>query len=209
MGLSADGALAPRLTPDGYSDSPPTGKSDSDRSLTTSHEYVKRRASEMVTRTFLAHPEAVYAIPPRLDDGAAHVTGLSCPDCGGVLKVETEGRDAVLVFECRIGHTFDVPELLAGKEERLEEHLWAANTLLEELAELLTDLTQENGHGEPTAAIRAFRERAGRAKGNAAALRVVIRESRPVDLAPADPGKSAWGDPRAGGVAPGAGPTDP
>ena len=165
-------------------------------------------AIEKLTRTLLADQGGVYAIPPRLDDGAAHVTGLSCPDCGGVLKVETQGRDATLVFECRIGHTFDVPELLAAKEERLEEHLWAANTLLEELAELLTDLTQlGDGDRQDAGAVRAFRERAGRAKGNAAAVRRVIRESRPVDLAPADPGKRGRGDARAEGLEPGGGPS--
>jgi hypothetical protein len=124
-----------------------------------------------------------------------------------VLQVETEGRDAILVFECRIGHTFDVPELLAAKEERLEEHLWAANTLLQELAALLTDLAQHGEeHGEPAAAVRAFVERAVRAKSTAGALRAVIREGRPVDLSPADPGKSSGGDPRAEGIEPGGGP---
>jgi hypothetical protein len=150
----------------------------------------------------------VYAIPPRLEDGTAHVTGLSCPDCGGVVQVETEGRDATLVFECRIGHSFDVPELLAAKEERLEEHLWAANTLLEELAALLADLAQHgDDHGEPAAAVLAFRERAIRARSTAVGLRAVIRDSHPVDLAPLDPGKKVSGDPRAEGIEPGGGPS--
>jgi hypothetical protein len=196
---SAGGALAPRATPQ------VAGCRVSPLPLTVSIFGPPRRSRAR----FLLLGKPVYAIPPRLDDGTTHVTGLSCPDCGGVLKVETEGRDATLVFECRIGHTFDVPELLAGKAERLEEHLWAANTLLEELAELLTDLAQGDGRGEPIAAVRAFRERAGRAKGNAVALRVVIQESRPVDLTPADPGKSLWGAPRAEGVEPGAGPNGP
>jgi hypothetical protein len=150
----------------------------------------------------------MYAIPPRLEDGTAHVSGVSCPDCGGVLQVETEGRDATLVFECRIGHTYDVPELLAAKEDRLEEHLWAANTLLEELVQLLTDLAQHgDAHGEPAGAARAFRERASRARSSAVVLRTVIRDTRPVDLAPTDPGKRAGGDPRAEGIEPGGGPS--
>lgn len=141
-----------------------------------------------------------------MGDGTQHVTGVSCPDCGGVLKVYSEGRDATLIFECRIGHTFDTPELLVGKEERLEEHLWAASTLLEELAQLLTDLAQHgNDHGAPAAAVRAFRERAARAKDNAGALHTVIVNSRPIDLAPADPGKDAAGA-RAEGIEPGGGP---
>jgi hypothetical protein len=160
-----------------------------------------------VPRTVLALRRGVYAIPPRLVDETPQVTGISCPDCGGVLEVQMEGRDATLVFACRIGHTLDVAELLIAKEERLEEHLWAADTILEELVALLGDLAEHGvAHGQPAGSIRAFRERAGRAKANALALRVVIQDNRPVDLAPADPGKRAPGDPRAEGIEPGPGP---
>jgi hypothetical protein len=137
----------------------------------------------------------MHALPPRLEAGGSQVTGVSCPECGGVLMVQTEGRDATLVFECRIGHTLDVPELLAAKEERLEDHMWAANTLLHELVALLEDLAASGpDHGELAASIRAYRERAARARVNAASLRGVITACRPVDLAAADPGRNGDGD---------------
>jgi hypothetical protein len=137
----------------------------------------------------------VYALPPRLEPGVFQVTGISCPDCGGVLMVRTEGRDASLLFECRIGNTLDVPELLAAKEERLEEHLWAAHTTLRELTQLLDDLVVGGAeHGETPAAIRAYRERAARVRVNTASLREVIRACRPVNLAPAEPGTEGVGD---------------
>jgi hypothetical protein len=149
----------------------------------------------------------MYAIPPGLQAGGSQVTGVSCPDCRGVLNVQVEGREATLVFECRIGHTFDVSELVAAKEERLEEYLWAANTVLEELTVLLSELAEVGpDHGEPLSAARAYEERAVRARRSAAALRAFIRDTRPVDLAPEDPGKSRDGGRRASGIEPGAGP---
>jgi hypothetical protein len=147
-----------------------------------------------VARTILADRPTVYALPPRLEQGTFQVTGISCPDCGGVLMVRTEGRDATLVFECRIGNTLDVPEVLAAKEERLEEHLWAAHTTLEELTQLLQDLVVGGAeHGETPAAIQAYRERAARARINSTSLREVIRACRPVNLAPAEPGTAGAG----------------
>src|SRR5215470_4596576 len=98
----------------------------------------------------------MYALPPRLDPNVLQVTGISCPDCGGVLMVRTEGRDATLTFQCRIGHTLDIPELLAAKEERIEESLWNVHVTLEELIALLQDLAVRGPeHGETAASVRA------------------------------------------------------
>jgi hypothetical protein len=145
----------------------------------------------------------VYAIPPNLQDVHPLVTGVSCPECGGVLQVGTEGRDSTLVFECRIGHTFDVPELLAAKEECLEKLLWGAYTMHEELIQLLDDLTEHAvSHDAPASMVRAFRLRAARAKDLAQALRSLIEDNRPIDLAPADPAKRSGSDSRAEGIEP-------
>jgi hypothetical protein len=159
------------------------------------------------TRTVLADYEDVYAIPPILHEDRSEVTGVSCPDCPGVLQVRSEGRVSTLAFECRIGHTYDETELLAAKEECLEKHLWAATTALEELAELLTDLAEHHErHDERTAIVRACLERASRERADAVALRVLIEGNRPIDLAGADPARRGAGDPRAEGVEPAGGP---
>jgi hypothetical protein len=63
------------------------------------------------------------ALPSEIERRTLHVTGVSCPDCCGVLGVRAEGRESVLAFECRVGHTYDVAELLAAKEEVLEQRL--------------------------------------------------------------------------------------
>jgi hypothetical protein len=57
--------------------------------------------------------------------GAAGATGLSCPDCSGVLEVR-QLTPGVLQFRCRIGHTYGSTELLQGKEEAVERGLWSA-----------------------------------------------------------------------------------
>jgi hypothetical protein len=120
-----------------------------------------------------------------------------------VLQVRPEGRVSTLAFECRIGHTYDEVELLAAKEECLEEHLWAATTALEELVQLLKDLAEHaERHDEPAALVHAFLERAARAGADAVALRVLIEGNHPIDLAGADPGRRGAGDPRAEGIEP-------
>jgi hypothetical protein len=125
-----------------------------------------------------------------------------------VLRVRAEGRDDALVFECRIGHTLDVPELLAAKEQRLEELLWSSHMLLEELVALLEDLAVRGpDHGETASAIRAYRERATTARANSAALRGLIEACQPVNLAPAESGtEGAGGQSRSEGSAPTGGP---
>ena len=130
----------------------------------------------------------MYALPPRLDSDRGEVTGMVCPDCGGVLSVRTEGRDQSLVFECRVTHTYDVAELLTAKEERTEFLLWQVTTAFEELARLLSDLADRGAdHGEPPAARDAYRERAEIARSHALSLQNLLRTNRPVDLSRSQP----------------------
>ena len=132
----------------------------------------------------------MYALPPRLGREVSEVTGMVCPDCGGVLNVRTEGRDQSLVFECRVAHTYDVSELLSAKEERTEFLLWQVTTAFEELARLLSDLAERGAeHGEPPGARDAYRERAAAARSQAVSLRGLLRANRPVDLSPSEPGR--------------------
>jgi hypothetical protein len=94
------------------------------------------------------------------EQGPARLTGVTCPECPGVLTVEAEDRDA-LVFECRIGHSFSSDELIADKEKQAERLLWAAVEALEELGALLWDLGVDG-------------ERAKRAQEEAVAVRRLI-----------------------------------
>jgi hypothetical protein len=125
----------------------------------------------------------MYALPPRIEGPDIRVTGVACPDCSGVLGVRAEGRDGFLVFVCRIEHSYDLAELLAAKEEALEERLWSAVVALEELATLLAELADGgDAHGESAAARRAYEARAAAARRHAEALRAIVNDAHPVDL---------------------------
>src|SRR5262249_51464189 len=88
------------------------------------------------------------------------ITGLSCPECFGVLPVRTEGNCGVLHFRCRIGHAYAVGEVIGGKERAIETHMWAAVTALDELATLLRELVGTRRAGAHAA---VYQERAERA----------------------------------------------
>jgi hypothetical protein len=121
----------------------------------------------------------MYALPPEVTPGELHVTGLPCPDCSGVLGVRAQGAHASLVFECRVGHTYDLPELLSAKEEVLERKLWAAATALVELSTLMNDLAGRTG----SAAEAAIYETRGRqARARAETLLKIIQGDSPIDL---------------------------
>jgi hypothetical protein len=126
------------------------------------------------------------ALPGDITVDVLEVTGITCPDCFGVLQVRAEGNDGNLSFVCRVGHTYDVTELVSAKEEGLDTRLWTVITAFEELAAFLEDLTRL---GDPRHTFPAsFADRASRARTAATALREIARANRPVDLAPAEPG---------------------
>jgi two-component system, chemotaxis family, protein-glutamate methylesterase/glutaminase len=129
----------------------------------------------------------MYAIPPRVDaTPEPQISGLSCPDCCGILRVESEGKRPDLVFECRVGHRYSVEELLVAKEERLHARLWTAYTALTELVALLEDLVarevSEDGR-------RRYAERTDVARTQADHLRRLIEDNRPLTL-PSESGPS-------------------
>jgi hypothetical protein len=109
-------------------------------------------------------------------------TGLVCPDCGGVLRVEREGRQGYLNVVCRIGHRFDLTELLQAKEGRREWLLWAAFQALEEVAALTEDLRLASEARGLSGAAAAFAERSARARASARGLRGVVESDVPLRL---------------------------
>jgi two-component system chemotaxis response regulator CheB len=67
-------------------------------------------------------------------------TALSCPECGGVLHQEDEGR--LTRFSCQVGHVYSPESLVNGQAEALEGALWAALRSLEERADLLRRMSR-------------------------------------------------------------------
>jgi hypothetical protein len=98
------------------------------------------------------------------------------------LTVQPEGKRSDLVFECRVGHTYSVDELLVAKEERLHTRLWIAYTALIELTALLDDLS---ARGLDDDGRRRYAARSESARTQAARLRRLIEDNSPVTL-PAD-----------------------
>lgn len=121
----------------------------------------------------------MHALPPGPIPGELTVTGLPCPDCAGSLGVRAEGRHCALLFECRVGHTYDVADLLAAKEDVLERRLWAAAAALTELTALMSNLAQRAGAAAEAA---AYRDRASRARAHAAQVTAIVHANRPIDL---------------------------
>lgn len=109
------------------------------------------------------------AIPPLRPGETERVTGITCPDCPGVLQVSL--LDEYVHFRCRIGHTYSLVELIRGKEEQLEDLLWAPVTAFEELAAILTDALEAQLIA-PTDG--RFAERIALARRQAEALRAII-----------------------------------
>jgi len=96
-----------------------------------------------------------------------------------MLEVRAEGKRWTLVFECRVGHTYMLEELLAAKEERVDERLWTTYTALVELATLLGDVCE---HETSKKSIIRFRQRQERASADAERLRHIIEADGPVVL---------------------------
>jgi hypothetical protein len=122
----------------------------------------------------------MYALPRDLEGWRERrVSGLSCPDCEGVLEVSIEGRASTLQFACRIGHTFSLGELVGAKEERLESRLWTAYTALEELVQLIRDL---RARGTAPDIDARYQTRLDNAADLARRLRALIEENHPTDV---------------------------
>ena len=124
----------------------------------------------------------MYALPPDvLENDVPHVTGITCPECSGVLEVQREGHGN-LRFICRVGHTMSVDELLAGKEEKIETDMWATVRAMEELVALLEDLeTYARRHGRIQIG-GPHGERIVQARDHIRRIRRILEEKRPVDL---------------------------
>ncbi len=125
----------------------------------------------------------LYALPPDVSEAIEpRVTGITCPECSGVLGVVREGR-GTLRFICRVGHAVSVDELLAGKEDKIETDMWASVRALEELIALLRDLeayARRHGRGQTAG---PHHDRIAQARDHAQRLRGILEEKRPVDLA--------------------------
>ena len=118
------------------------------------------------------------AIPRRPAVGQGEeTTGISCPDCPGVIAVSTQNHH--LRFRCRVGHVYSLQEMIAAKERRLDELLLAPVTALDELVALLRDVVaMGNASGPPG----LYEARAAAAARLSHRIRELIEENEPIRL---------------------------
>lgn len=76
-------------------------------------------------------------------DPALRLAPLSCPDCGGVLSLKTEGPRAQPSYVCQIDHRYSVTSLYQAKEYRLEHTLRSAVVQLRQLRLLYAGLAKD------------------------------------------------------------------
>jgi len=118
---------------------------------------------------------------PLPTDGKDHFTGVTCPDCAGMLVIRMHRN--LISFVCRIGHVYSPTELLVAKEELLERRLWIGFSSLDELAKLLGDFEGLDIGAGDTA---TYRQRGADAREQAGRLRAIIEADRPTVLRGAD-----------------------
>src|SRR5262245_57070138 len=133
-----------------------------------------RRSVQIVHRPGVMRMRAIPVPLPSQEE----ITGLACPECFGVLMVVVEGSRSQPRFRCRIGHSYTASEVIMGKERRIEEHLWAAVTLLNELSTVLRELVVAGKADEPD----GFETRAHQADEQQEELRRLIEEYSPTKV---------------------------
>jgi len=105
---------------------------------------------------------------------AGELTDLGCPDCRGVLAVREEGRRGHLAFACSIGHAYSGESLMSSKEEQIEDTLWSAIEVYQEIANLYREMSARVRADGVSETADAYQRRAKRASEHAASLRQII-----------------------------------
>jgi two-component system chemotaxis response regulator CheB len=106
-------------------------------------------------------------------------SGLTCPDCHGVLRVVEQGD--VLRFRCRVGHAYTSQTMLEHQGDSVENALWIAVRSLEErvvLLEKLSDNARRRGHDGVAA---MFGDRVEAVNRDVQTLREVISTGRTLE----------------------------
>jgi two-component system chemotaxis response regulator CheB len=102
-----------------------------------------------------------------------------CPNCCGVLAVEELGEDGMLLFRCRVGHTYNEQSLLEAKEEQLETSLWTTIEIFEELVSLHEEFAKRALGTRQAALAREYQRRAREAAQQLKRMREIVASDGP------------------------------
>jgi hypothetical protein len=101
-----------------------------------------------------------------MDEQPRDLLPYTCPICKGVLRQAVDAS-----WQCPVGHVYTRRTLLTQQAEQIEASLWAALRTLEEQAQVLTELNNEEQTTANPQLNAAFEPRAGQARAYAGALR--------------------------------------
>jgi two-component system chemotaxis response regulator CheB len=93
--------------------------------------------------------------------------------------VREEGDKGLLSFVCRVGHAFSSESLIKCKEEQLEDALWAAVEVYEEVALLHSEMSVRARDGGVRDLADAYQRRTKRAMTLMGELRDIIERDSP------------------------------
>jgi hypothetical protein len=106
------------------------------------------------------------------------VTGLSRPDCHGVLQLAVgEPESMFLQFVCRIGHALSLSQVTAAKEAAIA--LREGEVACAEMIQLLDDLGRQDVPA--TMGVEARAERRARLQRHLGPVRTIIEQDRRLD----------------------------
>jgi two-component system chemotaxis response regulator CheB len=101
-------------------------------------------------------------------------SGLTCPECSGALW---ESEDSgVVMFRCRVGHSYSEESMVEAQGDSVEAALWAAIRALEERSELLGRMARRAEEGRRLRSAELFREGSASVMHKAEVLRDLLDE---------------------------------
>lgn len=120
----------------------------------------------------------------RIDSGLllrfADPAPFTCPECHGVLSTVRGGKP--LRFRCQVGHAHTAETLAKAQENTVDEALRVALRIIEERAELVARMAEENRNSGRRAVAEMYQERAKEYRDQAETIRrAVLLSMAPLD----------------------------
>lgn len=106
------------------------------------------------------------------EETLGHPAPFGCPGCGGPLW-EMEDT-AVKRYRCHVGHGYTAETLLADQSDAVEKALWVALRTLEERANMLRRMADDERTRNRSSVDRLYTSRAEEAEGQASSVRNLL-----------------------------------
>ncbi len=110
------------------------------------------------------------------DDKAqvGQVTGYTCPECHGAIWQDHDG--SIIVYRCRVGHTFSAENMVAGQVKVIEDRLWSTLVALEENASLTEHLIAWARQTQNPPLAAKFKHIAQKSRKQAKVIKTLVQE---------------------------------